>query len=39
MVDQTKHTEEELKEIHLKPQEALGKPKPLTVCACGEAVY
>ncbi len=37
--DQIKHKEEELKEIHLKAQEALGKPKPVTVCACGEAIY
>ena len=37
--DQIKHKEDELKEVHLKAQEALGRPKPITVCACGEAIY
>jgi len=37
--DQIKQKQEELKEVHLKAQEALGKPKPLTVCACGEPIY
>jgi hypothetical protein len=31
--------QEELKEVHLKAQQALGKPKPLKVCVCGEAIY
>jgi len=37
--DQIRQKEEELKEVHLKAQEALGRPKPITVCACGEAIY
>jgi hypothetical protein len=37
--DQITQKEEELREVHLKAQEALGKPKPITVCTCGEAVY
>jgi SMC interacting uncharacterized protein involved in chromosome segregation len=37
--DQIERKEEELKEVHLKAQEALGKPKPITVCTCGEAIF
>jgi len=37
--DQIKQKEEEMKQVHLKAQEALGKPKPITVCECGEAIY
>lgn len=36
---QIKQKEEELKEVHLKAQEALGKPKPIAVCTCGEEIY
>jgi predicted polyphosphate/ATP-dependent NAD kinase len=34
-----KQKQEELREVHLKAQQALGRPKPLKVCDCGEAIY
>jgi hypothetical protein len=37
--DQIKQKEEELREVHLKAEEALGKPKAITVCTCGETIY
>ena len=36
---QIRQKEEEMDQVHLKAQEALGKPKPITVCECGEAIY
>ena len=37
--EQIKQKEAELTEIHGRAQEALGKPKPVAVCACGAEVY
>jgi NADH pyrophosphatase NudC (nudix superfamily) len=34
-----KSKEQELKEVHMKAQEALGKPKPIGICTCGEEIY
>jgi len=36
---QIKEKEEELKEIHRKADEALGKPKVVAVCGCGADIY
>jgi len=36
---QIKEKEEDLKVVHSKAQEALGKPKPVGVCACGAELY
>lgn len=36
---QTKDKEEELKQIHLKAEEALGKPKAVGICGCGAEIY
>ncbi len=36
---QIKQKEIELTEIHVKAQEALGKPKPVAICACGAEIY
>jgi NADH pyrophosphatase NudC (nudix superfamily) len=37
--DQMRHKEKELKEVHAKAQEALGKPKPVAICTCGAEIY
>jgi NADH pyrophosphatase NudC (nudix superfamily) len=37
--DQIKQKESELMEIHAKAQEALGKPKPIGICACGAELF
>ena len=34
-----KDKEEELKQIHLKAQEALGLPKAVAICNCGAEMY
>lgn len=36
---QIKENEEELRQVHLKAQEALGKPKTIAVCDCGAEIY
>jgi NADH pyrophosphatase NudC (nudix superfamily) len=37
--EQIKQKESELTEIHAKAQEALGKPRPIAICACGAEIY
>jgi hypothetical protein len=37
--DQIKQKENELMEIHAKAQEALGRPKPIAICACGAELF
>lgn len=37
--EQIKQKEADLVEIHAKAQEALGKPVPVAVCACGAEIY
>jgi hypothetical protein len=37
--DQIKQKEKELMETHAKAQEALGKPKPIAMCACGAELF
>jgi ribosomal protein L40E len=37
--NQIEEKEKELKEIYLKAQEALGKPKAIAVCDCGAEIY
>jgi hypothetical protein len=34
-----KEKEEELKQVHLKAQEALGLPRAVAVCNCGAEIY
>jgi len=36
---QVKDKEGELKQIHLKAQEALGEPKAIGICDCGAEIY
>jgi NADH pyrophosphatase NudC (nudix superfamily) len=36
---QIKNKEEELREIHLKAQVALGKPTAISTCDCGAEIY
>jgi NADH pyrophosphatase NudC (nudix superfamily) len=36
---QIKEKEEELKQVYLKAQEALGLPKTVAVCSCGAEIY
>lgn len=37
--DQIKKKGEELKEVHMKAAEALGKPKAIATCTCGEEIH
>jgi hypothetical protein len=37
--DEIRRKENELMEIHAKAQEALGKPKPIAICACGAQLF
>ena len=37
--EQIKLNEEELKEVHLKAAEALGKSKAIAVCTCGQEIF
>jgi hypothetical protein len=37
--DRIKQKQEELKQVHLRAEEALGKSMPATICECGEAIY
>lgn len=36
---QIKEKEEELRQIHLKAEEALGRPKAISICDCGAGIY
>lgn len=36
---QIKEKEEELRQIHLVAQEALGKPRAVSICECGAEIY
>ena len=37
--EQIKKKEAELRESHIRAEEALGKPKPIVVCQCGGDIY